>query len=195
MERLISYISNSDLGDLENKINQNNNSVVLYYTLKSNCKKQRRLKVITIEKENEWYIVNSIISFSNNRHVKKLEIHENEYHILIQNIEIIVKLFMEIKEWLKEVAEFHQEKFGSKVRVINDLDFMYNNEKISYRFSVNPGGLLIRAKLLSYSRDSFIILKSIAEKCSSYRGMCIIEGTSDKFSSAYEVMPSMIRSS
>lgn len=195
MERLISYISNSDLGDLENKINQNNNSVVLYYTLKSNCKKQRRLKVITIEKENEWYIVNSIISFSNNRHVKKLEIHENEYHILIQNIEIIVKLFMEIKEWLKEAAEFHQEKFGSKVRVINDLDFMYNNEKISYRFSVNPGGLLIRAKLLSYSRDSFIILKSIAEKCSSYRGMCIIEGTSDKFSSAYEVMPSMIRSS
>ena len=102
---------------------------------------------------------------------------------------------MEIKEWLKEAAEFHQEKFGSKVRVINDLDFMYNNEKISYRFSVNPGGLLIRAKLLSYSRDSFIILKSIAEKCSSYRGMCIIEGTSDKFSSAYEVMPSMIRSS
>lgn len=195
MERLISYISNSDLGDLENKINQNNNSVVLYYTLKSNCKKQRRLKVITIEKENEWYIVNSIISFSNNRHVKKLEIHENEYHILIQNIEIIVKLFMEIKEWLKEAAEFHQEKFGSKVRVINDLDFVYNNEKISYRFSVNPGGLLIRAKLLSYSRDSFIILKSIAEKCSSYRGMCIIEGTSDKFSSAYEVMPSMIRSS
>lgn len=195
MERLISYISNSDLGDLENKINQNNNSVVLYYTLKSNCKKQRRLKVITIEKENEWYIVNSIISFSNNRHVKKLEIHENEYHILIQNIEIIVKLFMEIKEWLKEASEFHQEKFGSKVRVINDLDFMYNNEKISYRFSVNPGGLLIRAKLLSYSRDSFIILKSIAEKCSSYRGMCIIEGTSDKFSSAYEVMPSMIRSS
>lgn len=195
MERLISYISNSDLGDLENRINQNNNSVVLYYTLKSNCKKQRRLKVITIEKENEWYIVNSIISFSNNRHVKKLEIHENEYHILIQNIEIIVKLFMEIKEWLKEAAEFHQEKFGSKVRVINDLDFMYNNEKISYRFSVNPGGLLIRAKLLSYSRDSFIILKSIAEKCSSYRGMCIIEGTSDKFSSAYEVMPSMIRSS
>lgn len=195
MERLISYISNSDLGDLENRINQNNNSVVLYYTLKSNCKKQRRLKVITIEKENEWYIVNSIISFSNNRHVKKLEIHENEYHILIQNIEIIVKLFMEIKEWLKEAAEFHQEKFGSKVRVINDLDFVYNNEKISYRFSVNPGGLLIRAKLLSYSRDSFIILKSIAEKCSSYRGMCIIEGTSDKFSSAYEVMPSMIRSS
>ena len=194
MKRLISHLSKENIGELNSKIDIENNTVVLYYLLQSNCKKKRRLKVMTIEKDNEWYIANSIISFSNNRHIKKLEVHEEEFNILIENVNIIINLFSKIRKWIKSITDFHVERFPLSVRVINDLDFMYKNNEISYRFSVNPGGLVVRAKLINYSKDTFEVLKAIAEKCNSYRGMCVIEGTNTIVEVEHEVVPKRCRS-
>ena len=90
-----------------------------------------------------------------------------------------MKMFFEIKRWFNSIVEFHFIKFPNNIKVFNDLDFIYGNEDISYRFSLNPGGLLVRVKLLNYSKDAIELLQYISENCNMYGGTCIIENTNE----------------
>ena len=57
MYKIIDYIESNDFGELESSIKHFNGKprVTLNYILKSNSKRQRKLKVITIEKEDQWF--------------------------------------------------------------------------------------------------------------------------------------------
>ena len=149
------------------------------YILKSNSKRQRKLKVITIEKEDQWFKLSSILKISKRRYQKVIEIHEDEFEVVTANIQYIIKMFFEIKRWFNSIVEFHCIKFPNNIKVFNDLDFIYGNEDISYRFSLNPGGLLVRVKLLNYSKDAIELLQYISENCNMYGGTCIIENTNE----------------
>ena len=156
MYKIIDYIESNDFGELESSIKHFNGKprVTLNYILKSNSKRQRKLKVITIEKEDQWFKLSSILKISKRRYQKVIEIHEDEFEVVTANIQYNIKVF-------------------------NDLDFIYGNEDISYRFSLNPGGLLVRVKLLNYSKDAIELLQYISENCNMYGGTCIIENTNE----------------
>ena len=181
MYKIIDYIESNDFGELESSIKHFNGKprVTLNYILKSNSKRQRKLKVITIEKEDQWFKLSSILKISKRRYQKVIEIHEDEFDVVIANIQYIIKMFFEIKRWFNSIVEFHYIKFPDNIKVFNDLDFIYGNEDISYRFSLNPGGLLVRVKLLNYSKDAIELLQYISENCNMYGGTCIIENTNE----------------
>lgn len=181
MDRITQYIESSDFEELEASVKHFNGKpkVILNYNLKSNSKRQRKLKILTIEKEDRWYKLNSVLKINKNKYQKSLEIHEEEFDVIIPNIEYIIKMFYEVKKWFTSIKEFHCVKFPDNVKVFNDLDFIYGNDNISYRFSLNPGGLMVRVKLLNYSKDSIELLQYIGENCNMFGGTCIVENINE----------------
>ncbi|MCQ2969845.1 MAG: hypothetical protein MJ191_07045 [Clostridium sp.] len=181
MDKITKYIQSNNFGELEASIKHFNGKprITLNYILKSNSKRQRKLKVLTILKEEQWFKLNSILKISKNKYQKVIEIHEDEFDTLIANIEYIIKLFFETKRWFVSIVEFHNVKFSDSMKIFNDLDFIYGNEDISYRFSLNPGGLLVRVKVLNYSKDTIELLQYISENCNMYGGTCIIENNNE----------------
>ena len=181
MDKITSYIESNDFGELEASVKhfKGKPRITFNYILKSNSKRQRKLKVLTIEKEEQWFKLNSILKISKKRYQKVIEIHENEFEAVIANIQYTIKMFFEIKRWFALIVEFHYIKFPDNIKVFNDLDFIYGNEDISYRFSLNPGGLLVRVKLLNYSKGAVELLQYISESCNMYGGTCVIENTNE----------------
>ena len=181
MDKITSYIESNDFGELEASIKhfKGKPRITLNYILKSNSKKKRKLNVITIEKKDQWFKLNSILKISKKRYQKVIEIHEDEFEAVIANIQYTIKMFFEIKRWFASIVEFHYIKFPDNIKVFNDLDFIYGNKDISYRFSLNPGGLLVRVKLLNYSKGAVELLQYISESCNMYGGTCVIENTNE----------------
>lgn len=181
MDKITSYIESNDFGELEASIKhfKGKPRITFNYILKSNSKRQRKLKVLTIEKEDQWFKLNSILKISKKRYQKVIEIHEDEFEAVIANIQYTIKMFFEIKRWFTSIVEFHYIKFPDNIKVFNDLDFIYGNKDISYRFSLNPGGLLVRVKLLNYSKGAVELLQYISESCNMYGGTCVIENTNE----------------
>lgn len=188
MEKVLKYIYENKIEELEPIVKHYNGKprITINYTLKSNCKRKRKLKILTVEKDCEWYIISSILKISDDKYIKKIEIHEDEFDIVIPNMEYIIKLFLEVKEWFDGILKFHCEKLNNNLKVFNDLDFIYGNENISYRFSLNPGGLLVRVKILKYTEDSIELLKYISENCNAIGGTCIIENSNENRKSIFD---------
>ena len=99
MDKITSYIESNDFGELEASVKhfKGKPRITFNYILKSNSKRQRKLKVLTIEKEEQWFKLNSILKISKKRYQKVIEIHENEFEAVIANIQYTIKMFFEIK--------------------------------------------------------------------------------------------------